>query len=528
MVPIQLPTTNYLTWSALFAPIFRRYNLTGIVDGSQVAPPKYLCDSSGNRTSTLNPEFVSWYENYQNILIWINSTLSASLIPYTVGVNSSRELWSKLESRLATASHSHIHELRSRLRTITKGESSAALFLQRIEEIADGLASAGAPVDDSKLISITLHGLPPEFDSFVDAIQFRVGSTTLDELHGLLLSKEIQIENRKKFSSAPIQAFNTSTGILPTPTDPPSQAYIAQSFSNFSSNQGRGSHLRNSQNQGNFRGNNQRNHYTRSNNQRYSQNRGFRFNNSNSFTSGRRLTCQICKQFDHEAMECSQRLNPNFGAPSQFAFCATTSTPQHTWLLDSGASSHMTNSYAKLQNPESYSGPEQVYIGDGKGLPIFHLGSSRVTTNTHCFDLKNVLHVPALKQDLLSANKFILDNQCSVHLYAFHFLVKDLSSENVLFNRLVRDGFYPFHTTIPSTGTQHAFAATSKASQDIWHQRLGHPSSRIMNKIASTSCISFTGSSHQYVFQLCNGKMFKVTISFCFLFIKQAFGAFTY
>ncbi|KAM2888044.1 hypothetical protein FF1_011830 [Malus domestica] len=250
MVMIKLTTTNYLTWSALFAPIFQRYNLTSIVDGSQVAPPKYLYDTSENRTSTLNPDFVSWYENDQNILIWINSTLSDSLIPYIVG------------------------------------ESSAALFLQRIEEIADTLASAGAPVDDYELISVTLHGLPPEFDSFGDAVQFRVVSTTLDELHGLLLSKEIQIENRKKFSSTPIQAFNTSTGILPTPTDPPnSQAYIAQSSSNFSSNQGRGSHLRNSQNRGNFRGNNQRNHYTKPNNQRYSQNCGFRFNNnSNSFT----------------------------------------------------------------------------------------------------------------------------------------------------------------------------------------------------------------------------------------------------
>ncbi|KAM0987670.1 hypothetical protein ACFX2I_011694 [Malus domestica] len=163
----------------------------------------------------------------------------------------------------------------------------------------------------------------------------------------------------------------------------------------------------------------------------------------------------------------------------------------------------MTNSYAKLQNPESYSGPEQVYIGDGKGLPILHLGSSRVSTNTHCFNLKNVLHVPALKQDLLSANKFILDNQCSVHLYPFHFLVKDLHSENVLFKGPVCDGFYPFPTTIYSAGTQHAFAATFKASQDIWHQRLGHPSSRIMNKIASTSCISFTGSSHQSLCSSC-------------------------
>lgn len=156
-------------------------------------------------------------------------TLSDSLITYTIGVNSYRELWSKLESRLMMASHTHIHEHRSWLRTITKGNSSAALYLQRIKEIDDALASSDALVDNFELISITLYGLPPEFDSFVDAIQFRVGSITLDELQGLLLSKEIQIKNRKKFSSALVQAFNIiSTGILPTPTDHSnSQVYIA-------------------------------------------------------------------------------------------------------------------------------------------------------------------------------------------------------------------------------------------------------------------------------------------------------------
>lgn len=113
------------------------------------------------------------------------------MIPYTVGVNSSRELWSKLESRLLTASQSHIHELRSRLLLITKEDSSATSYLQGIEEIADALASVGIPVDDSELISVTLHGLPHEFNSFVDAIQVRLRSTTIDELHGLLLSKKI-------------------------------------------------------------------------------------------------------------------------------------------------------------------------------------------------------------------------------------------------------------------------------------------------------------------------------------------------
>lgn len=59
MVPIKLTTTNYLIWSALFAPIFHHYNLTGIIDGSTAALPKFLLDASRNRISTLNPKYMA-------------------------------------------------------------------------------------------------------------------------------------------------------------------------------------------------------------------------------------------------------------------------------------------------------------------------------------------------------------------------------------------------------------------------------------------------------------------------------------
>ncbi|XP_050133092.1 uncharacterized protein LOC126609133 [Malus sylvestris] len=154
------------------------------------ALPKFLLDSSGNHTSTLNPQYVTWFKNDQNIFIWISSTLSDALIPYTIGVNSARELWSKLESCLATASQSHIHKLCSYLRNITKGDS-----------------------------------------------MFWLGSTIIDKLNGLLLSKELKLTTCKKaFSSTRIQTFNSFVGLLPTPIgDFGSHAFFTQSGSNLNS-----------------------------------------------------------------------------------------------------------------------------------------------------------------------------------------------------------------------------------------------------------------------------------------------------
>ncbi|KAM2691792.1 hypothetical protein EV2_006149 [Malus domestica] len=68
--------------------------------------------------------------------------------------------------------------------------------------------------------------------------------------------------------------------------------------------------------------------------------------------------------------------------------------------------------------------------------------------------------------------------------------MKDLSSGRMRFKSPVQHGFYPFYPS-SHTGAKHtALTATPKASRTLWHGRLGHPSVRILNKLASQSCIS--------------------------------------
>lgn len=67
----------------------------------------------------------------------------------------------------------------------------------------------------------------------------------------------------------------------------------------------------------------------------------------------------------------------------------------------------------------------------------------------------------------------------------------------------MKDGFYPFHISSSIAGTQHALAATSKTSQDVWHQRLGHHSFKILNKIVSQSCISVSNRLNKSLCSSC-------------------------
>ncbi|CAN6716926.1 unnamed protein product [Malus baccata var. baccata] len=237
MVPIKLKRSNYLPWRALLAPILRRYKLLGLVDGTELCPPPFLPDRS------INPAFEIWYAKDWNLLIWLNFTLLEYVIHFTVGVSYARDLWIKLEQRFGGVSDAHIHQLQSRLQAIQKGTQSMADYLQQLKEISYSLSAAGAPISDRDLMAATIAGLPDEFEYFIDSVMLHISSTSLDELHGLLLTNKLSMSRRKKLSSSNTESFQAFSAqsqppLLPTP---PPQAYDAQSqqFFRFNSHHGR-------------------------------------------------------------------------------------------------------------------------------------------------------------------------------------------------------------------------------------------------------------------------------------------------
>lgn len=67
---------------------------------------------------------------------------------------------------------------------------------------------------------------------------------------------------------------------------------------------------------------------------------------------------------------------------------ASKTTP--SWILDFGATSHITNDISNIPSP---TGEDKVYIGDGKGLSIHHTSSSSLNATHTSFKSNNVLHV---------------------------------------------------------------------------------------------------------------------------------------
>lgn len=100
------------------------------------------------------------------------------------------------------------------------------------------------------------------------------------------------------------------------------------------------------------------------------------------------------------------------GSPSAFVATADTLN-DNAWFPYSGASSHLTFNNTNLITGSQYVGGEQVYIGDGKGLSINHIGHSLVSSSNNpsiTLSLKNLLHVPSITKSLVSVSHFAPDN----------------------------------------------------------------------------------------------------------------------
>ncbi|KAK9670381.1 hypothetical protein RND81_13G197800 [Saponaria officinalis] len=92
-------------------------------------------------------------------------------------------------------------------------------------------------------------------------------------------------------------------------------------------------------------------------------------------------------------------------------FSASNMSMSKGWIVDSGASDHMTSDIALLTDIQTLSTPVLIGFPDGSVKVVTRMGT---TVLSYCIHLFNVLLVPDFKQNLLPVRKLIAYYQFSV------------------------------------------------------------------------------------------------------------------
>ena len=157
----------------------------------------------------------------------------------------------------------------------------------------------------------------------------------------------------------------------------------------------------------------------------------------------------------------------------------------HTpWIIDSGASDHMTSFSHLFHTYTPCSGHKKVRIADGSYSPIAGNGLINLSKT---ISLKNVLHVPKLTCNLLSVSKLSRDSNCRVIFSKYHCVFQEQNSGKMIGSAKLIDGLYYFEDEESKNKEAQGFSSISSTQVKdqimLWHHRLRHPSFPYLKKL---------------------------------------------
>jgi hypothetical protein len=395
---------------------------------------------AADTTTTPNPAYNHWVRQDQLILHGIVSSVTATVVTHLGTVKTSQQAWEILKTMYAGRSRVRVMARKQRISTFAKGTQSMSVYLQGIKVISDELSIIDNPLDNTDLVIHTLNGLGNEYKEISAALRSRETPIEFAELHEKLMDFETLMRRDSPTTSEPTVV--TANAV------------------------------------------------THSKNQNFS-----RGPNRKQPTGGqnyeKRVICQYCEKPGHSAKVCYKiKGYPNRSQvrPTANVAAHQSQTPAHNnnWIMDTGASHHITQDLQQLTLAQPYPGSDQVLVGDGTGLQISHTGQLSIPTPIKQINLKNVLHVPNIKTNLLSVSKLCKTNHCSVEFFPDYFVVKDLKSGQALLHGPLKQDLYHLPLKPPSSvSSPHAFSS-SLQSPTIWHHILGHPAPQIIKHLSTS------------------------------------------
>ncbi|KAK3042543.1 hypothetical protein RJ639_000267 [Escallonia herrerae] len=157
----------------------------------------------------------------------------------------------------------------------------------------------------------------------------------------------------------------------------------------------------------------------------------------------------------------------NAASLSLFQNASINSVFTKLWILDSGATDHITSDPTLFTQTNSSSIPS-VNLPTGSSASINSIGTIPFNSN---ITLDNVLCVPSFRLNLMSISKLTNDLNCCAILFPSFCALQDLATGKMIDSGKQRGGLY-YMSPIQQAPVSHQVSQPS----NLWHMRLGHPS----------------------------------------------------
>ncbi|GKC72524.1 hypothetical protein Tco_1118407 [Tanacetum coccineum] len=145
-----------------------------------------------------------------------------------------------------------------------------------------------------------------------------------------------------------------------------------------------------------------------------------------------------------------------------------------SWVVDSGATEHITHQGHLLKNLFMNTTERPVTIPIGESIPVKGKGEVVFTGG---LNIKGVLFVPNFTCNLLSVRRLTKDLHCAVTFFLDFFVLQDLEAGNLIGAGDCRGGLYWM-------GGIKEERKAMVVTIDAWHKRLGHASNVKLSRVS--------------------------------------------
>ncbi|KAE8727992.1 putative catalytic [Hibiscus syriacus] len=480
-VTVVLDETNFLLWKQHILLTVRSHRLERLLTGDVSSLPMTVIDPNGE--TRVNNEYEDFVAQDIALASWLFSTMSTHLLPQFVGADTAAAVWETVLKFFANRSTMSVTSLHYKLQSIRKCNDSMRTYLTRIKKVCDALAFCGSAVPPVEQIVTILKGLPREYQPFMAVVSTMKEDLSIDNIHTMLMDAEVQIAR-----------FDEQQEILP-----------------MSANYALGDTDRSNTNRSEHR-----------NSRAPSSGSGSR--NGGRGRGRTRVQCQLCGKPCHLVDRCWHRFDEDFNcvttnshslkesSSSYYSSSGSSSASNQgceccshiktdsqanmatafskRWVVDSGATHHVTLNKANLTNATDFHGSGKITVGNDVSLDIRTVGRAALPSTSRILMLHDLLYVPHITKNLLSVSKFARDNNIFFEFHENNCCVRDEITKRVLLTGEESGGLYSFVANYTGKEDRCTAADASLATktmtselEKLWHRILGHPSTETLRQV---------------------------------------------